>query len=188
MSVTINKTIRVTGEAPFVETFATSNSLVYVTNIEQTSGNGYSDYTFDIVYPDSSYLSTTITMNVTSNCGNTNNYTVPVTNPCSSYVLSSIVKDTSATYRFSVTASGTTCSDVTVEWEYNKAIFAGSVSTRGLKSTLNLVLRDDVPVTSFSTGYKIKVTATDCNGCSDTSEATYSFNKAAFKNINFFPD
>ena len=184
MSVTINKTIRVTGEAPFVETFATDNSLVFVTNVEQTPGIGYSDYNFDVVYPDASYIaSTTITMNVTSNCGNSSSYTVSVTSPCGSYALSSIVKDTSVPYRFSVTASNTSCADINYEWEYNKALFNGVVSNRGLKSTLNLSLREDLPITSFNTGYKVKVTATDCNGCSDSSEASYSFCKASFDTI-----
>ena len=82
MSVTINKTIRVTGEAPFVETFATDNSLVYVTDVKQTPGVGYSDYSLDIVYPDSTYIAgTSITMNVTSACGNSSSYSVPVTSP-----------------------------------------------------------------------------------------------------------
>lgn len=184
MSVTINKTIRVTGEAPFVETFATDNSLVYVTDVKQTPGVGYSDYSFDIVYPDSTYIAgTSITMNVTSACGNSSSYSVPVTSPCSSYALSSIVRDTSATYRFSVTISNTSCSDVSVEWEYNKALFEGVITTRGLKSTLNLILRDDIPLNSFDTGYRIKATASDCNGCVDSSEATYSFCKASFDNI-----
>lgn len=184
MSVTINKTLRVTGEAPFVETFATDNSLVYVTNVKQTAGVGYSDYNFDIVYPDSTYIAgTTITMSVTSACGNSSSYTVPVTSPCGSYALSSVVKDAAAPYRFSVTTSNTSCADIAYEWEYNKALFNGVVSNRGLKSTLNLSLREDLPITSFNTGYKIKVTATDCNGCSDTSEASYSFCKASFDTI-----
>jgi len=185
MSVTINKTIRVTGEAPFVETFATSNSLVYVTNVVQTAGVGYSDYNFDVVYPDSSYVQpTTITMNVTSACGNSNSYGFSESSPCGSYAVSSIIKDTSVPYRFSVTTSNTSCSDITYEWEYNKALFNGVVSNRGLKSTLNLSLREDLPITSFNTGYKVKVTGTDCSGCSDVSEASYSFCKASFNTIN----
>jgi hypothetical protein len=184
MSVTINKKIRVTGEAPFVETFAVSSANAYVTNVKQTPGVGYSDYEFDIVYRDSaSIATTTISMNVTSNCGNAASYTIPTSSPCGSYALSSIVKDASATYRYSVTVSNTSCTDVTVEWEYNKALFEGVVTTRGLKSTLNLSLREDIPINSFDTGYKIKVTATDCNGCEDTSEASYTFCKASFKNI-----
>lgn len=184
MSVTINKKIRVTGEAPFTETFVVSSVNAYVTNVEQTPGVGYSDYEFDIVYRDSaSIATTTITMTVVSNCGNSATYTVSTTSPCGSYALSSIVKDTSATYRFSVIASNTSCSDVSVEWEYNKALFEGVVTTRGLKSTLNLSLREDIPINSFDTGYKIKATATDCNGCEDTSEASYTFCKASFKNI-----
>jgi len=184
MSVTINKKIRVTGEAPFVETFAVSTANAYVTNVEQTPGVGYSDYAFDIVYRDSaSIATTTVTMNIVSNCGNSATYTIPTSSPCGSYALSSIIKDTSATYRFSVTASNTSCSDITVDWEYNKALFQGIVTTRGLKSTLNLTLRDDLPLNSFDTGYRITATATDCNGCIDTSEATYSFCKASFDNI-----
>lgn len=184
MAITINKKIRVTGEAPFVETFSVSSSLVYINNVVQTQYTGYSDYSFDIVYPDQSFISTTgITMTVTSNCGNTATYSVTATSPCSTYALGNIIKDAADPYRFSVLASNTSCTDVNFEWTYNKAIFEGTVTNRGLKSTLNLKLRTGIAVDLFNTTYNLSVKGTDCKGCVDDSSATFSFCKAGFDNV-----
>lgn len=184
MAITINKQIRVTGEAPFVETFNISSSLVYVENVKQTQYSDYSDYSFDIVYPDQTFIGTTsVIMNVTSNCGNTATYSITAISPCGSYVLGTITKDTADPYRFSVIASNTNCDDVVFEWTYNKAIFEGSVTNRGKKSTLNLKLRKDIAVDLFNTTYTLSVKGTDCKGCVDDSSATFSFCKASFDNV-----
>jgi hypothetical protein len=184
MAITINKNIRVTGEAPFVETFTISSPLVYVDNVVQTQFPEYSDYSFDIVYPDQSYIGTTsIIMNVTSNCGNAANYSINVISPCGLYSLGNIVKDAADPYRFSVLAANTTCNNAIFEWTYNKAIFEGKVTSRGLKSTLNLKLRAGIAVDLFNVTYSLSVKASDCKGCVDTSTASFSFCKASFDNV-----
>lgn len=186
MSVRINKNIRVTGEAPFQETFSISNSLVVIQNLKQTVYDGYSDYTFDIVYPQSSLVSTTsITLSVTSACGNSSTYSVVATSPCTAFTLGNVVPDTNEAYRFSALASyssGSPCQDATFEWSYPTSIFEGTFTTRGLKSTLNLKLKNqDVFGDLQSSTYKIGVSVIDCNGCNDSSEATFSFCNQDFK-------
>lgn len=188
MSVRITKNIRVTGQAPFQETFAISNALVVVQNVKQTPYTGYSDYTFDIVYPSSALVATTsIVLNVTSGCGNASSYNISVASPCSSFSLGNVIRDANEPYRFSALAaysSGSPCQDATFQWTYPTSLFEGTFTTRGLKSTLNLKLKNqDVFGDLQSALYKIGASVTDCNGCTDSSEATFSFCKSGFQNI-----
>ncbi len=175
--INVTKIIQLTGAAPYTYSFSSSVSGVTFTPRTGTSTTGIVQTV--IGYPTEAVLtSAVITLAVTNGCGVPSSDTLSITNPCTTLTLQTpTVQMQGNEYVFSVlgsSANGATqvCSSLSFNWIYDTQVWSRvNVVSQGFQSVLRLTPLTRTPPTQTS----ITVTATDCNGCSETITYNHGF-------------
>lgn len=165
--ITIPKKIEVTtGQAPFVYQWTSSNACL---TFSKPTGTTSKLIETDFILATAA-CNATVTLTVTSACGNTQTFNVAYTNPCNAVTLNPIVEKD---LLFSVTSSSPGCSTGTFTWSYDTTIFEVVSNTSTIFSSgLQLKLK---ATTINKTNTSISVTYKDCNGCEVTAVYSYQF-------------
>lgn len=175
--IQVTKIIQATGNAPFTFAFTSSVAGVTFSTATGTSADGVIQTV--ISYPNETALTTAvITLAVTNNCGLSSSTTVNVTNPCATLTLQQpVVQMQGQDYVFSVLGSSTNgstqiCNALSFNWIFDTQVWQRvSVVSQGFQSVLRLRPLTRTPPTQTT----ITITATDCNGCSETINYNYGF-------------
>lgn len=179
--ITVTKKIEITnGTAPYTYVWSTDNNCVTFT--EKTGTITGDTITTDITFTDEACITAaTITLTVTDSTGCISApLTVSVSNVCDNLVLGSISETSDLT--FLASASSDNCNSLTIDWEYEQAIFREvSRQDTPFTSALQLELQDGVQ--NFPATLDIIATVTDCNGCVKEGSYTYSFCTPTATNI-----
>jgi hypothetical protein len=127
------------------------------------------DITFDT---EACLTASTITLTVTDSLGCTESTILNVPNPCDSLSLAAITF--TAPYTFTTTATSDDCNAVSFSWEYDNLIF-NQVDETSSNFNSSLTLTPSGNVSTYPASTIIRVTSTDCRGCTDTQTYTFSF-------------
>ncbi len=175
--IQVTKIIQVTGTGPFTYAFSSSIAGVSFAPATGTSPDGIIQTV--ISYANETVATTAvITLNVTNGCGVSTPYTVSVSNPCSTLTLQQpTVQMQGSDYVFTVLGSSTNgstqiCNALTFNWIFDTQVWNRvSVLSQGFQSVLRLTPLTRTPPTQTT----LTVTATDCNGCTETINYNYGF-------------
>lgn len=180
--INIPQTFFFQGQGPFTYLFTSNNASVVISSVSGTTVSPTLQVTFS--FPtEAVLLSSTITLNVTSACGTSNQHTVIIPNPCDSFTVSPISFTADGNELvFIVTGSNQGCSNIQYVWSYDMSSY--TVITQLDSSTQSsLRLRKLNTTTTTST---VGVTVTNpCNGCTKTRSYTVTPCVPVAPNVNF---
>lgn len=171
--ITINKIIQVTGQLPISYSWSSDiPGVSFSTGTTSTDGLIQTVVTFA---SETVLTNATITLTVTSACGNSLAQEITFTNVCSSLTLTDpTVTRQGSDYVFTVLGStaAENCAALNFNWIYDTQVWDRiSINNSSFTSSIRLRLRPNVnPASSV-----ITIQASDCTGCEETVEYTYSF-------------
>lgn len=182
MSIRLNKKIQITGgEAPFNYAWTSGNACL---SFSQATGtiNG-SVINTDIIFANDACNATTATLTITSNCGNTQQFTINIANPCNSFIVNPITfKNEGKNKVFSVSASASGCDKVDVVWDYDTNFWTEvSRSTGSYDASLVLT-----PKSWSNSSTPVQATVSNCKGCSKSVSYSYASTILPVSGIQIF--
>lgn len=180
--ITVNKIINVTGEGPFTYQWTTDDNCV---TFSQATGTTTGQIQTTVYFEDETCIGTaTVTLTVTSACGNSLPQEITFTDPCDNFTLNSITY--TEPFKFSVTAARPGCSFTSFSWTYDNAVWT---QVSKIDNTFQSVLTLTPKTTTLPSTTIVSVKATDCEGCEKTAVYTYTFCTPVAQNIvvNMYP-
>jgi len=158
--IAIQKIIELTdGAAPYTYTWSTDDDCITFSKATDTTTGTVNTTVY--ATSEACITGSTVTLSVVDAAGCPASQTITIANKCDNLTVSPITK--TFTNTFSISASSTDCSTVSIEWVYDTGIYElVSESPTTSSSTLILEYKD---VNNLPSQTPIKAKVTDCNGC-----------------------
>jgi hypothetical protein len=180
--INISQTFSFQGQGPFTYLFTSNNASVGFSSVSGTTTSTTLQVTFS--FPtEAILLSSTVTLNVTSACGNSNQHTVIIPNPCDTFSVSPISFTVDGTELiFIATANNQGCSDLNYVWSYDMSNY--QIVTQLDGSTQSSLRLRKLNTTTTSSIVSLVVT-NPCNGCVKTRTYTVTPCVPVAPDVNF---